>query len=146
MFAGIGPLVQRAVRQQVAALAAIDREIAALARDASPEEINRLTLRLAAIAEAEPASHDQVELEETWRRELEILRRIQGQHTIARARRSTLMTQLCAVWPQLNALVDAEREGEPATDDVQRGVRALCERMLGTAESNVVSPSRHAAE
>ncbi len=145
-FAGIGPTVQRAVRHHVEALAAIDREIAGLARDASPDEINRLTMRLAAIAEAKPASHDQTELEDTWRRELEILRRIQGQHTIALARRSTLMTQLHAVWPQLNTLVNAERDGEAAIGEAQRGMRALCERMLGAAESPVTSQSHHTVE
>ncbi len=86
----------------------------------------RLTTRLAELSESEGMSAAPRELYEAVRRELELIRRIQGQHAMALARRSTHLTQLRALWSLLTAAVDAERaDGQVLVAAVDR-VRRFC--------------------
>ena len=129
LFAPIADSVQHAVPTQPSSLAVIDRELALLAPDASPAEVNRLSTRLELRTEAESASPDHAELGETRRRELELMRRLQGQYALAQAHRARLLSRLQALWSQLRALVDAERQGETILRQAEQSVLALCLRM-----------------
>lgn len=129
-FAPIGHTVSGAVQHQIAAIAALDRELALLARDSSPAEVNRLTTRLSLLSEHAEASPEHRELAETVRRQVDLMRRIQGQHTLAQARRSTLLAQLQAMWSQARALVDAECDGESAVRQAKQRVLALSARLV----------------
>jgi hypothetical protein len=133
-FASVAPAVQRAVQYQLAAIAVIDRELASLARDASPAEISRLSARLAVLTDAAPTSQEQNELAETLRRQLDLMRRIQGQQTLAQTRRSTALATLSAVWPHLNALLEADADGESAAQAAAQRILTLCTRILGGSD------------
>ena len=129
-IAPVGRIVQRAVQHQIAVISGLDREIALFTRDASPAEGHRLAAQLTMLTESDATSPDHRELGDTVRRHLELIRKIQGQQTLATARRSALFAQLRAVWSQLSALVEADQQGEQALQNGADRVRVLCGRIL----------------
>ncbi len=131
-LAAAGERALRAVRHQTAMIARTDREIAMLARDAGPSESGRLAARLALLDGEETATIEQRELADTVRRELDLIRTIQGQHTLAVARRDAQVAQLRAVWARLIALAAVgSGDGEVLAEAVAR-VQALSDRLLET--------------
>ncbi len=129
-LAMVGRHALLAVRHQTATIARLEGEIAIFARDASPSESGRLTTRLALLDGGETDSVEHRELADTVRRQLELIRTIQGQHTLAIARRDAQLAQLRALWVGLVALVEVEHDGKETLADAVLRVQELCNRML----------------
>lgn len=126
----VGRTALRAVQHRLAGIARIEREMAILARDTSPVEINRLNARLAGLSASESLSADHRALIDTVQQEIDLVRKIQGQHTLAVAKRSAQVAELRALWTQLTALVDAERQGDAMVRMASERVQALCTHMM----------------
>ncbi len=126
----MGQMARQAVQLQIATIANTEREIARLAPDASADEANRLSRRLATLAEQDAASADHQELGDSVRRQLELVKKFQGQHTAAIARRAALFAQLHAIWLHLSSLVVTDGDGEPRLREAEQRLRTLCERVV----------------
>ncbi len=120
----------RAVQHRLSGIARIERDIATLARDTSPVEMNRLNTRLAGLSASESLSADHRALIDTVHHEIDLIRKIQGQHTLAVAKRSAQIAELRALWTQLTALVDAERQGDAMVRAASERVQTLCTQMM----------------
>ncbi len=126
----VGRTALRAVQHRLSGIAKLERDMALLARDASPVEINRLNARLAALAASESLSADHRALIDTVQHEIDLIRKIQGQHTLAAAKRSAQVAELRSLWTQLTALVDAERQGDAVVRMATERVQRLCTQMM----------------
>ena len=129
-------VVSNAAQQQANGIASVDREIAMLARDASPAEADRLELRLASLAPDEAMSTEHRELGNTLRHQLELLRRMQGRHSLLLARRSELFAHLRAVWSQLAALVERGTTESGAVTNAEQRLIELCAKMVEQLEAD----------
>ena len=107
-------------------LKAIDRcdsELVELARDAGPEEANRLSTQLEALeSEGAGDTNERHELRDLVRHQLDLVRRMQGRREIVQRQRSHFVDLLKALWSAIRD-VGESRDGGP--DGSQR-VDALC--------------------
>jgi serine/threonine-protein kinase len=104
------------------AIAACDVEIAALARDASAAELDRLSAQLGELESADGESAERAELAALVRGQLDVVRRMRVRFELVSQRRTMLFLLMRGLWAQLLAAHQAgvsspEREGR---------VRALC--------------------
>ena len=110
-----------------AAIARLDDELTALARDASVAELQRLEARFASLeAAAESGDQERARLRDAVRTELEVVRGLRARHEMVAARRAQRLELLRALWWRLCRF----HEGDA---DADAGVRSLCEeaRALG---------------
>jgi serine/threonine-protein kinase len=104
-----------------------DAEIAALERDASPAEVERLTGRLAALNVESSATPARRELIELVRRELDVVRELRVACEIVSQRRAHLFAMMRGLWTQLCLVREhAAESSSPAHPMILRLV-ALCD-------------------
>ena len=87
-----------------------DAEIAALERDASPAEVERLSTRLASLNDDTTPSPARRELIELVRRELDVVRDLRVASEIVSQRRAHLYAMLRGLWTQVNTVRDQAAE------------------------------------
>lgn len=112
-----------AARQVLAALASLDTEIGALARDVGPNDLAALEQRLAGLGDpaSEPASRR--ELRDMLSKQRDLVQRIGEQVRDGLTRRERLLELLKTLWLQITALrADAANEGA-ARDAVSGRIR-----------------------
>ena len=106
-----------------------DAEIAALERDASPAEVERLTGRLAALDAESSATPARRELIELVRRELGVVRELRVACEIVSTRRAHLFAMMRGLWTQLCLVRDhAAETSSPAHPMILR-LAALCDEV-----------------
>ena len=106
-----------------------DAEIAALERDASPTEVERLSTRLAALNAESSASPARRELLDLVRRELDVVRELRVACEIVSQRRAHLFGMLRGLWTQLCMVRDQAAEtSSPAHPAIMR-LAELCDEV-----------------
>ncbi len=125
--AGVGAAAAGAADRIAAVVAAADREIAILARDAGSDEMNRLAARLTALEDAAPGEDDDHrQLRALVRHQLELVYRMRARQEGVLHRRMHLFELARGVWAQLGAVHDAAT-GAPATrHEAVARLTALC--------------------
>jgi hypothetical protein len=105
-----------------------DAEIAALDRDASPSEVERLTTRLAALNGESSATPARRELTDLVRRELDVVRELRIACEIVSQRRAHLYGLLRGLWAQVCMVRDQAAEtSSPAHPAILRLVQLVDE-------------------
>lgn len=99
-----------------------DNEIAAVRRNASPAEMNRLSTQLEALEDGTEDTHERRELRDLVRNQLEVVRRMQGRGEVLGRRRSHFVDLLREVWTVVRE-VGETRDGDTAGAD---RLAALC--------------------
>ena len=106
-----------------------DAEIAALERDASPSEVERLSTRLAALSADSSATPARRELTELVRRELDVVRELRVACEIVSQRRAHLYAMMRGLWTQVCMVRDqAAGTSSPAHPAIVR-LFELCEEV-----------------
>ena len=142
----LGKEAVAAASQLVAALKALDEEIAKLARDVDPPEIPRLEEKLTALGDPDTESAVGHEIRELLSNQLKLVRRMADVLEHSTARRSHLMEMLNTLWLQMgNLRAEAARESSES-EQVTGKIRAICEEIERHAEATeevdqLVSPS-----
>ena len=142
----LGKEAVAAASQLVAALKALDEEIAKLARDVDPPEIPRLEEKLTALGDPDTESAVGREMRELLSNQLKLVRRMADVLEHSTARRSHLMEMLNTLWLQMgNLRAEAARESSES-EQVTGKIRAICEEIERHAEATeevdqLVSPS-----
>lgn len=114
-------------RQLVAAIDALDTEIAKLARDADPTEVPRLEEKLAALGDPESVSEAGRQMRELLSDQLNLMRQLVSTLERAKERRSRLLEMLHTLWLQVgNLRAQAARETIEDREITQK-IRALCD-------------------
>jgi hypothetical protein len=103
-----------------------DAEIAALERDASPAELERLSARLASLSTDTSATPARKELTELVRRELDVVRELRVACEVVSNRRAHLYAMLRGLWTQVTVVRDqAADSSSPAHPAILRLIE-LC--------------------
>jgi hypothetical protein len=125
--AGVGAGAAAAADRIAAVVAAADREVAVLARDAGSEEMNRLAARLTALEDAAAGEDDDHrQLRALVRHQLELVYRMRARQEAVLHRRMHLFELVRGLWAQSNAVHDAAT-GTPATrHEAVARLTALC--------------------
>jgi hypothetical protein len=106
-----------------------DAEIAALERDASPSEVERLSTRLAALNADSSARPARRELTELVRRELDVVRDLRVACEIVSQRRAHLYAMMRGLWTQVGMVRDQAAEtSSPAHPAIVR-LFQLCDEV-----------------
>ena len=114
-----------------------DRDAAAFARDASPREVERLTVQLSILDESpDRDTADRRELRELVAHQLEVVRRMQTRREGAEQRSAHLFYLLRGLWAQLCVLRNASVSGPAAVARQSDHVRELCSEMGRALESD----------
>jgi hypothetical protein len=130
----VGAEASAAARHLVRALDQLDREIAALARDAGAGELDRIEARLGALDERSPHETDEGrEMRALLEQQLALVRRMHGRYELAVQRRAHVVDLLRGLWIQLAALAAAADAGR-STGTLAARVRALCAEIVGEEE------------
>jgi hypothetical protein len=129
-------------RRVATAVAAADRELGALARDASVAEVDRLTARLTALedASAHDADGDVRELHDLVRRQLDVLHRMRRHHDAVCHRRTRLLDGARGIWTQLYAVRDAAAGPAEACAPAITRLRALCDETAALIAAAAPAP------
>jgi serine/threonine-protein kinase len=104
-----------------------DREIAALERDASPAEVERLSTRLASLHADASATPARRELTDLVRRELDVVRELRVACEIVSQRRAHLYGMMRGLWTQVCVVRDQAVETSPASHPAIMRLAALRE-------------------
>jgi len=124
---GVGPIARSAGERLAREIDRCDRDRALFTRDASPQEIERLTLQLSALDESpDRDGAERGELRELVRHQLDVVRRMQGRHELAAQRSGHLFYLLRGLWAQLCLLRNVTVGGPVAIARQGDQVRALC--------------------
>ena len=143
--AGVGPAVRSMADLVCHEIDRCDRQAAAFARDASPREVERLTLQLSMLEQsADRDSADRRELRDLVAHQLDVVRRMQTRRELAEQRSAHLFYLLRGLWAQLCVLRNASVSGPAAVARQSRHVRDLCSEMNRALESDTVVP--HSAD
>jgi len=136
---GVGPMVRGVAERIAREIDRCDRDRALFAREASPQEIERLTLQLGALdGSPDQDSAERAELRELVRHQLAVVRRMEGRYELAAQRSAHLFYLLRGLWAQLCLLRNVTVGGPIAVDRQADQVRALCaeiERALETGDA-----------
>jgi hypothetical protein len=137
--AGVGPAVRSVADRVCHEIDRCDRQAAAFARDASPREIERLTVQLSILDESpDRDSVDRRELRDLVAHQLDVVRRMQTRRELAEQRSAHLFYLLRGLWAQLCVLRNASVSGPAAVVRQSHHVRDLCSEMNRALESNTV--------
>jgi hypothetical protein len=127
--AGQGPALAALARRIHDEIDVHDREIAALERDASPTEVERLSTRLASLSADASATPARQELTELVRRELGVVRELRVAAEIVSQRRAHLYGLLRGLWTQVCTVRDqAAESSSPAHPAIVRLIE-LCDQV-----------------
>lgn len=126
--ADAGASARRTADRIVAALAALDLEIAALVRDAGPAEQDRLAARLSALEHEPRDDADDVrrELRALVQHQLALVQRLRGRHEAAVHRRRRLNALLWGLWAQLCRVHDASAGPPGELPEAVTRLQTLC--------------------
>ena len=139
---GAGAEAARAAHRLLAAIAESDREIAALARDASAAELDRLAGQLTSLEDSSSGEvGDRRELRELVRHQLELVRRMRGGREVACHRRARLFDLMRGLWTQLCLVHDAAAGAPVTAGEPGARVRALCAEIAEELETRRAVPS-----
>jgi serine/threonine-protein kinase len=126
--------VTAAAESVLLAIDQCDSELAELARDAGPDEANRLSTQLEALESGGAGdTQERKELRDLVRHQLDLVRRMQGRREIVQRQRSHLVDLLKALWGAIRD-VGESRDGGP--DGAQR-IDALCGEIRRDLERSV---------
>ena len=89
-----------AAREAVTQIQALDSELATLARDASPAEVDRLSAQLASFDDPSDGNAERRELRQLVANQLEVVRRLRARWEDVARERARLMDLLRALWAQ----------------------------------------------
>ena len=119
-----------AARRLIGSLEELDREIAQLARDASPAERERLDERLAALgAPAQDEPDERSRMRSLFQQQMQLMGALDARLSAAVERRGRRLEMLKALWLEV-ANLRAEAAGRaPGRGQTSERVRALCERI-----------------
>jgi serine/threonine-protein kinase len=118
---GVGSEVSSTVKRLHDEIDVHDREIAALERDASPSEVERLSARLAALNSESTATPARKELVGLVRRELDVVRDLRVAAEVVSSRRAHLYAMLRGIWTQVCVVRDQAAEtASPAHPTILR--------------------------
>jgi len=136
---GVGPVARSAAERLCREIERCDRDSASLARDASPREVERLTLQLSALDEPpDEGSTERRELRDLVRHQLDVVRRMQARHELASQRSAHLFYLLRGLWAQLCLLRNVTAGGPVAVARQADHVRNLCAEIESAAEGPVL--------
>ena len=122
-----------------------DRAAAAFARDASPNEVERLTVQLGVLDQsADRDGADRRELRDLVSHQLDVVRRMQTRREAAEQRSAHLFYLLRGLWAQLCVLRNVSVNGPAAVARQSDHVRDLCSEMSRALDGN--DPLAHSAE
>jgi len=123
----VGPVASGVAERLCREIERCDRDGASFARDASPREVERLTLHLSALDESpDDDSAERRELRDLLRHQLEVVRRMQGRQERASQRSAHLFYLLRGLWAQLCLLRNVSTGGPVAVARQADRVRSLC--------------------
>jgi len=122
-----------------------DAEVAALSRNASTGEIDRLESRLAALQPLPGAPTDEgQELRAVVRQELEVVRRMHARCEALSHRRAHLFHLMRGLWAQLSLARNGLTAGPEVAARVTDQLRAVCAEIAQEVEPAHVSlPAEH---
>ena len=100
-----------AAKTAVARLREYEAELASLARDASPAEIDRLSAQLASFGEPSQGNPERLELRRLVANQLELVRKLRARHEEVARERSRVMDLLRGLWART---LDARESGSGA--------------------------------
>ncbi len=124
---GVGPVARSAAERLCREIDRCDRDSVSFARDASPREVERLTLQLSALDESpEQDSTERRELRDLVRHQLDVVRRMQARHELATQRSAHLFYLLRGLWAQLCLLRNVTVGGPVAVARQADHVREVC--------------------
>jgi hypothetical protein len=124
---GVGPTARSAAERVCREIDRCDRDSALFARDASPREVERLTLQLSALDESpDQDSTERRELRELVRHQLDVVRRMQARHEVAEQRSAHLFYLLRGLWAQLCLVRNVTVGGPAAVARQADQIRDLC--------------------
>ncbi len=120
----------------------LDRELASISRDASPDEANRLASQLDSLGETVSGhADDRAELRELVKHQLELVRRLQARREVLQADRAHLLDLLRTLWTLVRAEADTGSRDEATLERLIaicveiRGERRLPSRVPGLTRS-----------
>jgi hypothetical protein len=126
--------VTAAAESVLKAIDKCDSELAELARDAGPDEANRLSTQLEALESGGAGdTQERNELRDLVRHQLDLVRRMQGRREIVQRQRSHFVDLLKALWGAIREAGES-RDGGP--DGVQR-IDALCGEIRRDLERSI---------
>jgi len=135
--AGAGSAARSAAERLCREIERCDRDAASFTRDASPHEVERLTVQLSVLDEsADQNSADRLELRDLVRHQLDVVRRMQAHHEMAAQRSAHLFYLLRGLWAQLCLLRNGTVGGPPAVARQAGRVRELCAEIDRALESD----------
>jgi hypothetical protein len=115
-----------AARQIVGCIQTLDREIAALARNAEPDDVARLEQKLAALgAPVTPEREDVRQMRALLRDQLELVARLAARLEEERARRLRLRDTLKSLWTQLVELRARSLQDSNVSREIGARIRSL---------------------
>ncbi|MEX2152064.1 MAG: hypothetical protein WD825_01925, partial [Gemmatimonadaceae bacterium] len=115
-----------------------EQEIAALARDASVSEVDRLTAQVTALGETSAGdSQEHRELRELVRHQLDLVHRMRGRLELASQQRARLLDLLRGLWTQLCVVCDAPVTGPSSPNPAIERVREICAEIAAMVDTPV---------
>ena len=143
--ASVGAAARRVADLVCSEIERCDRDGASFARDASPREIERLTVQLSVLDESpDRDGADRRELRDLVSHQLDVIRRMQTRREVAEQRSAHLFYLLRGLWAQLCVLRNVSASGPAAVARQSDHVRELCSEMNRALESD--GPVTHSAE
>jgi hypothetical protein len=130
----VGARAARTAQRLLAAIERCDAEIAALSRDASTGEVDRLTAQLGVLEPDETSgalvAPERRELRDLVARQLELVGRMRVRCELVSQRRARLLALMRGLWTQLSLLRNATApDAGAAGPAISEHVRALCDEI-----------------
>jgi hypothetical protein len=141
----LGVEAAQAARRLMVAMEQCETEIAALSRDASAAELDRLESQLAALQPPPGVpTDDRRELRALVRQQLELVRRMHAECEALSHRRAHLFHLMRGLWAQLSLVRDGVTAGPEVAARVTDRLRAVCAEIAQEVEPAQVSlPAEH---
>ena len=132
----VGVEAARAAQRLLVTVEQCDREIASLARDANPAELDRLESQLAALQSSPQADGgERTELRQLVFHQLGLVRRMHARRDALSQRRAHLFHLMRGLWAQLCLVRTVEAAGPGSGTDAIERLRALCAEIITELES-----------
>ena len=135
----VGAEAARAASGLVDAMDSCDRDIAAIRRDASAAELDRLESQLAMLQPPESESTERRELRELVVHQLELVRRMHARGEALTHRRAHLFHLMRGLWSQLCSVRSMEPTDQGAPGLAMDRLRALCTEIAAEIQTSVSS-------
>ncbi|HEX5577529.1 MAG TPA: hypothetical protein VFX40_04085, partial [Gemmatimonadaceae bacterium] len=123
--ASLGPRITTAAECLLTAIEHRDRELESISRDAGPNEANRLSAQLAALAAEDGDTGERLELRELVRHQLQVVQKMQTRREIILHERSHFAGLLRALW----ALMLTAQGSDPLDAEALTRLDAVCDEV-----------------